>query len=71
MYLFLGIHPTGFRFTVKGHNVPNLLSKGSEKNNLCLEETNDEKVNVAKVLLVNLDEGYVSEGAFFATFMHV
>lgn len=25
---------------------------------------NDEKVNVAKVLLVNLDEGYVSEGAF-------
>lgn len=56
---------------VKGHNVLNLLSKGSEKNNLCLEKMNDEKVNMAKVLLVNLDEGYVSEGAFFATFMHV
>ena len=49
MYLFLGIHPTGFRFTVKGHNVPNLLSKASEKNNIWLEKTNDEKVIVAKV----------------------
>ena len=53
---------------VKGHNVLNLLSKGSEKNNLCLEKTNDEKVNMAKVLLVNLDEGYVSDGGFFCNF---